>query len=238
MLPGMVSMLKPNDIISYRELCIIEGQEQLQRGMNFNLGGSYSVVLMSVKPNAPYSDKISADGLTVYYEGHDAAGDKLKKENQPATLPSGVLTQNGLFKAAVDGSKYSDVHLVRIYEKIQKGIWSYRGLFELKQYKYIKRGDRNVFEFILTITEQDLIFAQKHRENRIIDIEQTRQIPGRIKLEVYKRDKGECVRCASKENLHFDHILPFSKGGTSLKVENIQLLCARHNLRKSAKLDG
>jgi 5-methylcytosine-specific restriction endonuclease McrA len=34
----------------------------------------------------------------------------------------------------------------------------------------------------------------------------------------------------------FDHILPLSKGGTSLKAENIQLLCARHNLSKSAKI--
>lgn len=41
----------------------------------------------------------------------------------------------------------------------------------------------------------------------------------------------------STDNLHFDHILPFSKGGgTSLKVENIQLLCAKHNLEKRDKI--
>jgi 5-methylcytosine-specific restriction endonuclease McrA len=39
------------------------------------------------------------------------------------------------------------------------------------------------------------------------------------------------------DELHFDHVLPFSKGGTSLKVENVQLLCARHNLSKSAKIE-
>ncbi|MGP0594802.1 HNH endonuclease [Nitrospira sp. T9] len=33
-----------------------------------------------------------------------------------------------------------------------------------------------------------------------------------------------------------DHIVPYSKGGTSLKVENIQLLCARHNIEKSANI--
>lgn len=44
------------------------------------------------------------------------------------------------------------------------------------------------------------------------------------------------INSESKDNLHFDHILPFSKGGTSLKSENIQLLCARHNLQKSDKI--
>jgi 5-methylcytosine-specific restriction endonuclease McrA len=55
-------------------------------------------------------------------------------------------------------------------------------------------------------------------------------------LEVWRRDKGKCVQCGSTDNLHFDHILAYSRGGTSLKAENIQLLCARHNLQKSDKI--
>ena len=61
-------------------------------------------------------------------------------------------------------------------------------------------------------------------------------IPTSVKLEVWKRDKGQCVTCGSKNNLHFDHILPYSKGGSSLVVSNIQLLCARHNLQKHDKI--
>ena len=34
------------------------------------------------------------------------------------------------------------------------------------------------------------------------------------------------------DELHFDHDLPWSKGGTSIAEENVQLLCARHNLQK------
>ncbi|MQG08468.1 MAG: hypothetical protein FI684_05490 [SAR202 cluster bacterium] len=30
-------------------------------------------------------------------------------------------------------------------------------------------------------------------------------------------------------------MLPFSKGGTSKTVDNIQLLCARHNLQQSIR---
>lgn len=49
-------------------------------------------------------------------------------------------------------------------------------------------------------------------------------------------DDGRCVQCGSSDNLHFDHIVPFSRGGTSLLPENIQLLCARHNLAKSNRI--
>jgi 5-methylcytosine-specific restriction endonuclease McrA len=47
---------------------------------------------------------------------------------------------------------------------------------------------------------------------------------------------GKCVQCGSSDNLHFDHIIPFSLGGSSLVAENIQLLCARHNLQKRDRI--
>ena len=45
-----------------------------------------------------------------------------------------------------------------------------------------------------------------------------------------------CVLCGSKENLHFDHDLPYSKGGSSLTSANVKILCAKHNLSKSSKI--
>lgn len=225
-----------NQIVSYREMCNAEDQEQLQRGMNFGIGGNYSVVLMSVKPNAPYADRISEDGMTIFYEGHDVPGDKNKEMDQPDTYPSGSLTQNGQFQESIKQGKETGIPpLVKVYEKLQMGIWTYRGLFEMIDCQFIERNGRKVFEYTFTITDQDVEHAAT--SNKHMDIEQTRQIPGKVKLEAYKRDKGVCVKCGSKDNLHFDHILPYSKGGTSLKVENIQLLCARHNLQKSARLD-
>ena len=65
------------------------------------------------------------------------------------------------------------------------------------------------------------------------DLEHNRVIPSEVKLAVWKRDDGRCVTCGSRDNLHFDHVLPYSKGGSSLLAENVQLLCARHNLSKS-----
>ncbi len=42
--------------------------------------------------------------------------------------------------------------------------------------------------------------------------------------------------CGATDELHFDHVLPYSKGGTSVAAENVQLLCAWHNLEKGAKI--
>jgi hypothetical protein len=44
------------------------------------------------------------------------------------------------------------------------------------------------------------------------------------------------VQCGSTKNLHFDHDIPFSKGGSSLTGANVRLLCAKCNLQKSDKI--
>lgn len=63
-----------------------------------------------------------------------------------------------------------------------------------------------------------------------------RDIPTAVKREVWRRDGGRCVVCGATDELHFDHILPFSRGGTSLVSENVQLLCARHNIEKRDRI--
>jgi 5-methylcytosine-specific restriction endonuclease McrA len=66
-----------------------------------------------------------------------------------------------------------------------------------------------------------------------------RMIPTGVKLKVWDRDRGRCQfpGCGAEDELHFDHILPFSKGGSSTTELNVQLLCARHNLEKSARIE-
>ena len=226
------------EIISYLEMCSREGVN-LQRGMNYGLGGSYSVILMSVRPNAPYRDVIRSDGSTLVYEGHDAprtdASIDAKSIDQPEATPSGSLTQNGKFhKAAQDyKSGRRPAELVRVYEKIRQGVWSYNGVFELVNSWVEHDGVRNVFKFELVAVEDEVDEAhpvQAHSHRR-------RVIPTHVKLEVWKRDRGKCVICGATDELHFDHIIPYSKGGTSLTADNIQLLCARHNIAKRDKIE-
>jgi hypothetical protein len=60
-------------------------------------------------------------------------------------------------------------------------------------------------------------------------------IPDDVKLFVWQRDGGRCVKCGSQENLEFDHIIPVAKGGSNT-ARNIQLLCETCNRSKGANL--
>lgn len=57
-------------------------------------------------------------------------------------------------------------------------------------------------------------------------------VPVEIRRTVFERDGGRCVECESNFDLQYDHILPVSLGGATT-AENLQLLCADCNQRKS-----
>ena len=63
----------------------------------------------------------------------------------------------------------------------------------------------------------------------------SRVIPQDVKIAVANRDDGRCRQCGSQEELHYDHIIPWSKGGANT-VGNVQLLCGGCNRRKSASM--
>jgi hypothetical protein len=221
-------------------MCDVENVQTLQRGMNYRLNPNYSVILMSRRSNAPYDDKILADGLTIEYEGHDIPKTSPrinpKRLDQPRATKSGKLTQNGLFATAADDFKLGrrEPELVRVYEKLFAGVWTEKGFFRLKDYKYTSSNNRKVFRFVLEETEVDL------GTNGFIDNKfrpRSRIIPSEVKITVWERDKGRCVLCGSTDELHFDHDLPYSKGGTSISANNVRILCARHNLQKSDNIE-
>jgi hypothetical protein len=95
------------------------------------------------------------------------------------------------------------------------------------------QSNRKAFNFRLELDASELNseFASD------VELQTRRIIPSTVKLEVWKRDDGKCALCSAADNLHYDHDVPYSKGGSSLTAKNIRLLCARHNLAKSDKIE-
>jgi hypothetical protein len=224
------------DVLTHAELTMAEGLS-LQRGMNFRPAEKdYSIFLMSVNEKAPYNDGFDSDGTVLTYEGHDINKREQvdnKKFNQPLFTKNGKLTENGKFFQAVEDYKERrriNPEKIRVYEKITNNVWSDKGFFFLVDVdnEYNMDEGRKVFRF-------KLIPEDLHLKNHVIqeELELSRRIPTTIKRMVWERDKGKCVECGSTQDLHFDHILPYSRGGTSTNPNNIQLLCQKHNLTKS-----
>jgi hypothetical protein len=227
----------PQDILAYLEMCSFEGLS-LQHGMNYR--DDDSIFLMSRRIGAPYEDRLDPATNILTYEGHDASQSakivEPKKVDQPSLTPFGTPTRNKKF---FDAAKEYESGIrtiplrVRVYEKLRPGIWVFNGTFALERAWMQVSGCRKVFKFSLSLLPDNATST----DSQAAEIDHTRMIPSAIKQAVYKRDRGQCVLCGVKDNLHFDHDLAFKHGGTSLLAENIRLLCARHNLRKGARIE-
>ncbi len=64
---------------------------------------------------------------------------------------------------------------------------------------------------------------------------QRERVSESVRLFVWQRDEGTCVKCGAKEKLEFDHIIPVAEGGSNTE-RNIQLLCESCNRSKGKNL--
>ena len=228
--------LEPGAIISYHRMCTEEHEVRLQRGMNFRLDPQYSVIL-SQREGPLYGDRVEGDGTVLIYEGHNV--DRSADVPEPAsvdqhlTLKSGRPTRNGQFREAALAYREggAEAEVVKVYEKLRRGIWVFNGVFRLTDCWEEQSGGRRVFKFRLELAEEDASAPEPELGER------SRMIPSEVKLAVWRRDRGRCVICGARDELHFDHIIPYSEGGSSITADNVQILCARHNLEKSARIE-
>ena len=172
------------ELLRYNELVTREGGKHIQKGMNFGIQGSYSVVLMSVEDNAPYADEMLEHGV-IKYEGHDARVPvQLKKEvDQQLANPSGTLTENGKFFQAAENFKEGkrEPAKIKVYRKLRKGIWVDMGFYDLVDAFKEFNGKRDVFKFLLKPNFEG--FDSNIADN--VDLAHNRYIPGTVMQEVY-----------------------------------------------------
>ena len=64
---------------------------------------------------------------------------------------------------------------------------------------------------------------------------QRERIPEDVRLFVWQRDEGRCIKCGNNERLEYDHIIPVVEGGSNT-ARNIQLLCETCNRQKGKNI--
>jgi len=86
-------------------------------------------------------------------------------------------------------------------------------------------GRRKVFKFSLNPVE-------KQSFGRIVELPHNRLIPTAVKVDVWRRDRGQCMQCGSTKHLHFDHDIPFSRAEAA-SLQRTFACCARGIIEKS-----
>jgi hypothetical protein len=99
-------------------------------------------------------------------------------------------------------------------------------------------------EYINSDQEFDVLeetILEPIQTTEIVFKHKTKRYPSdKLKLKVLMRDTNKCRLCEitliGPNEMHFDHIIPWSKGGETT-FENLQILCALHNLVKGNYYD-
>ena len=108
------------------------------------------------------------------------------------------------------------------------------GIYSEKKYYKVSKSKRN-YHLKKISQAKAHILSKKLTRKLTKKNKNSRKIPPDVRLEVWNRDQGKCNNCGTQESLQYDHIIPFSWGGSN-SVENLQILCKRCNLIKSSNL--
>lgn len=127
-------------------------------------------------------------------------------------------------------------------DDIKKQHWFFKG-----HVVYVEEDERERSHEELKLEVSNAIIKQDKRYNQLkrqlqafgslekANEKRRERISDEVRLFVWQRDEGKCVKCGSNEKLEFDHIIPIVKGGNNTE-RNVQLLCERCNREKSSKL--
>jgi hypothetical protein len=86
-----------------------------------------------------------------------------------------------------------------------------------------RRPDQHEVQQHMPVVDEPVIQPSLKPASSVV--RNTRAIPQDVKIEVAVRDGGRCRQCGSNKELHFDHVIPWSKGGPNT-VDNIHSCAA------------
>jgi hypothetical protein len=121
--------------------------------------------------------------------------------------------------------------------KISSRVWLYHDYWVGMEDASSYREDEAVLliKHVVLREERELARARQEVETleRFGDLPTASReaIPDEVRVFVWQRDGGRCVRCDGREKLEFDHIIPVADGGSSTE-RNVQLLCEPCNRSK------
>ena len=204
-----------------------EGQE---------LSGSHSGAVAIILTNNQFDLDIETTTLTLpLIIGEGFAAREVKLEIPMAT--EALLAQQARPTSLVPGEPFT------LHDSAYVGVYLFKDQLFAATVDYLEATSEE--EAILLIKKQvlsdDSRLKRLRREvetlERVVNSAGVKRtaIPEAIKLLVFSRDEGKCVRCGSNQNLQFDHIIPVCKGGGNSE-SNIQLLCDYCNLQKSDRI--
>jgi HNH endonuclease len=176
--------------------------------------------------------------------------EKFDEQVHRQRYPNGgfVIPGDHVVRSAVDGSQAKEPVLIlpfkpqpqdKVFRDLCEGIFYYvfrDSIWRVENCQAVAREDIPLY-IKHAVYRQEQSSEKVKREvqasenfERLPDARRER-IPDSVRLFVWQRDEGRCVRCQSKERLEFDHIIPVVEGGSSTE-RNIQLLCEPCNRSK------
>lgn len=86
----------------------------------------------------------------------------------------------------------------------------------------------------------DGYWTNPDRRHPVIRTGEREPISNHVRAAIWFRDGGRCDWCESPEPVkgpwHLDHITPWSAGGSD-RSANLRVLCERHNIERSNRID-
>jgi hypothetical protein len=195
------------------------------------------------RDNSYGKSKLAAEKLVEAFVAELVPVSKPKEVIKEIKVENNNYVAGTLFARSSDSNLPQEKPETRFELKFSVSEETYKEIQEIKSKLSNKLGKNLSLENVLA--ELVKKFQELPKQRKVVSInENSRKASTLVKREVLRRDGCQCtfvshdgVRCAEKNYLHLDHIQPFALGGKS-SVDNLRLLCSKHNQLLAQKTFG